>query len=129
MTRQNVLSRLSNLPTDRQIEWMFDFGYQLTISARGAYTVGKLDEDAARLMGFNELQHQVYGRSRQLHRGEEWTLESFLDTLIQKAKVYKIEGGLGSAIQASLKNLSELSLAAASPTSHPRQRRLSGKEV
>ena len=105
MTRQDVLSSLSNLPTDRQIQWMFNFGYQLTISARGAYRVGELNGDAARLMGFNELQHQVYGRSRHLHRGAEWTLESFLDTLIQKAKVYKIEGDLGSAIQASLRNL------------------------
>jgi hypothetical protein len=105
MTRQEVLDSLSNLPTDGQTQWMFDLGYQLTISARSADKVGELDGDAVGLMGFNELQHQVYGRARQLRRGEEWTLESFLDTLIRKAKVYKIEGDLGSAINASLRNL------------------------
>lgn len=103
MTRNDVLNSLRNLATDKQLHWMFDFGYQLTVAARGAYTVGELDGDAARLMGFNELQHQVYGRSRQLCRGEEWTLESFVDSLIEKAKIYKIEGELGSAIQASLR--------------------------
>ena len=54
-------------------------------------------------MGFNELKHQVYGRSRQLRHGDEWTLQSFLDSPIEKAKIYKIEGELGSAIQASLR--------------------------
>lgn len=103
MTRQDVLNRLSKLTTDKQIQWMFDFGSELTVSARGVYTVGELDGDAARLMGFNELQHQIYGRTRHLHRGEEWTPESFLDTLMEKAKVYKIEGDLRMAIQSSLK--------------------------
>lgn len=103
MTRDDVLNSLRNLTTDKQIEWMFDFGYQLTVAARGAYTLGELDGDAARLMGFNELQHQVYGRSRQLRRGEEWTIESFFDSLIEKAKIYKIEGDLGSAIHTSLR--------------------------
>ena len=105
MTRNDVLNGLRNLTTEEQIQWMFGFGYELTVAARGAYTVGELDGDAARLMGFNELQHQVYGRSRQLRCGEEWTLESFLDSLIEKAKLYKIEGDVGSAIQFSLKNI------------------------
>jgi hypothetical protein len=105
MTRQNVLDSVNGLTTDEQLQWMFDFGYQLTVSARGAYAVQELDGDASRLMGFNELQHQIYARSKQLRRGEEWTLESFLDALIEKAKVYKIEGDLGWAMQVSLKNI------------------------
>ncbi len=40
---------------------MFDFGYQLTVAARRAYTVGELDGDAARLVSCNELQHQLMG--------------------------------------------------------------------
>jgi hypothetical protein len=106
MTRQQVRDNVLSLTTDKQLEWMFDLGYQLTVSARGAYAVKELDGDAVRLMGFNELQHQVYGRSRHLQRREEWTLESFLDVLIAKAKVYNVEGDLGGAIQVSLNNIS-----------------------
>ena len=107
MTRQEVFDSVSSLTAEEQLQWMFDFGYQLTVSARGAYAVHESGGDVLRLMGFNELQHQVYGRSLQLRRGEEWTLESFLDALIGKAKFYKIEGDLGWAIQVSLKNISQ----------------------
>jgi hypothetical protein len=105
MNRQEVLDSVRGLATEQELQWMFDLGAQLTISARGAYAVHESGGDVLHLMGFNELQHQVYGRSRQLRRGEEWTLESFLDGLIEKATVYKIEGDLGWAIQVSLRNI------------------------
>ena len=84
---------------------MFDLGAQLTISARGAYTVPEENGDVLRLMGFNELQHQIYGRSRDLRHGGVWTMQSFLDGLMEKATYYKIGGDLGWAIRSYLKNM------------------------
>ena len=53
-------------------------------------------------MGFNELQHQVYGRIRHLHRDQEWTLDSFVDGLLHKAEFYGISGDLGWAIKSAI---------------------------
>lgn len=105
MTRQEIVDSVSKLKPEQEQQWMFDLGAQLTISARGAYALPEEHGDALRLTGFNELQHQIYGRSRDLRHGRVWTLQSFLDGLIQKATYYKIEGDLGSAIRSSLKNI------------------------
>ncbi len=56
-------------------------------------------------MGFNELQHQIYGRLRAFEVQHEWTTESFVNGLVEKAHVYKIDGGLGWAIRYSLDQL------------------------
>jgi hypothetical protein len=104
MNRPEMLDSLLNLTIEKQLEWMVDLGYQLTVSARGAYAVQRMDGDAPRLMGFNELQHQVYGRLRSLRRGDEWTLASFLDGLFERAATYKVEDGLQWALQTSVKN-------------------------
>ena len=105
MTRQEVVESLSKLTPEQEQQWMFDLGAQLTISARGAYAMPEQNGDVLRLMGFNELQHQIYGRSRDLLHGRVWTLQSFLDGLVEKAIYYKIEGDLGWAIRSSLKNI------------------------
>ncbi|MFT4114251.1 hypothetical protein [Silvibacterium sp.] len=84
---------------------MFDLGAQLTISARGAYALEEAGGDVAHLTGFNELQHQIYGRLRELRRGGSWTLESFLDGLIEKAAHYGIGGDLGWAVTVSLRDM------------------------
>jgi len=56
-------------------------------------------------MGFNELGHQVYGRIRHFRRGEEWTLDSFLDGLMQKAEFYGIAGDLDWALKSAISAL------------------------
>ena len=81
---------------------MIDLGVSLTIAARDAYPKDEQPAKSLRLVGFNELQHQVYGRIRQLRRGEEWTLESFLDGLLQRAQHYEISGGLSWALGAAI---------------------------
>jgi hypothetical protein len=105
MTRQEVLDSVRELAPEQEQQWMFGLGAQLTISARGAYAVQETSGDVLRLMGFNELQHQIYGRLRELRRDGTWTLESFLDGLIEKAALYRIGGDLGWAFQVSLRNI------------------------
>ena len=74
------------LDVQAQIEWMIDLGYQLTVYARGAYPVGVEPGSLNQLLGFNEFQHQTYGRIRTLRRGDAWTLESFLAGLSERAE-------------------------------------------
>jgi hypothetical protein len=105
MTRQEVLDCVRRLTPEHELEWMFDLGAQLTISARGAYAIEEVDGNVTQLMGFNELQHNIYGRMRELRRGGVWTLDSFLDGLVEIAKHYGIEGDLGWAVKASLRNI------------------------
>ena len=89
------------LDVQAQIEWMIDLGYQLTVYARGAYPVGVEPGSLNQLLGFNEFQHQTYGRIRTLRRGDAWTLESFLAGLSERAEHYGIAHNLKAALKAS----------------------------
>jgi hypothetical protein len=102
MTRQDVLNVVRQFDPEQERQWMFDLGAFLTISARGAYVLDGAGGDILQLMGFNELQHQIYGRMREFRADGAWTLESFLDGLIEKSKYYRIDGDLGWAIRRSL---------------------------
>ena len=73
MTRQEIVDSVSKLTAEQERQWMFDLGAQLTISARGAYTMPEEKGNVLRLIGFNELQHQIYGCSRDLRYGRVWT--------------------------------------------------------
>ena len=84
---------------------MFDLGAQLTISARGAYALEEASRNFAQLMGFNGLQHKIYGRLREIRSGGSWTSESFLDGLIEKETHHGISGDLGWAVKVSLSNM------------------------
>jgi hypothetical protein len=95
MTRQDVLDRLRGVTPDEELQWMLALGSALTVSARGYYPVGDQPGNIPLLIGFNELQHQVFGRIRQSRRGEEWPLESFVDGLLQRAQHYQIAAHLG----------------------------------
>ena len=81
---------------------MINLGYQLTVYARGAYPLDQAQGDTRQLLGFNELQHRIYGRIRNLRRSEVWTLDSFLEGLAQKAAHYGIEHEFEAAIKVSL---------------------------
>lgn len=101
MTKQDVLDTLQRVMPDDELQWMVALGSALTVSARGYYPKGDQQGDVSPLIGFNELQHQVYGRIRQRRRGEEWALESFLDGLLQRAQHYQIVGDLGWALKSA----------------------------
>ena len=105
MTKQDVLETLRDAPPEKELQWLIAVGAALTISARGYYPVGDKPGNVSLLIGFNELQHQVYGRIHHLRRGEEWTLESFLDGLLQKAGHYGIVGDLFEIVPALTEEL------------------------
>lgn len=52
------------------------------------------------LIGFNELQHQLYNYLRGAEGNR--SLESFLDVLFGEAKRFRIEGDFGWALKTSL---------------------------
>ena len=103
MTKNEVLAALSALTTEQHMQWMIDLGMQLTITARAGYPFEESPGKITHLVGFNEIQHQVYGRIRHLRRGDSWTLESFVDGMLQRAIHYKIEGDFGWALKTSLR--------------------------
>jgi hypothetical protein len=105
MTKQDVLDALRDTTADQELQWMIDLGAALTVSARGSYPTDGQSGNIACLVGFNELQHQVYGRIRQIRRGEEWTLESFLDGLLQKAQHSRISGEVGWALKTAISTI------------------------
>ncbi len=100
MTLEEVLATFRAMP-EEEVPWMIDLGYQLTVYTRGAYPFDQQPGDVNHLLGFNELQHQIYGRIRHLRRGEEWTLESFLEGLSKRAEHYGITRDLVAALKAS----------------------------
>lgn len=104
MTSQEILKELQGFDTQEQVRWMIDLGIQLTIFARDAYPLPGTPGSIRALVGLNELQHQIYGRIRHLNRGEEWTNESFLNGLVEKAQHYEIATALDWSLQRSLTN-------------------------
>jgi antitoxin ChpS len=103
---KHALEMLRPLAVEQQLRWMSSLGTYLTLSARDAYPVEESQGDIAGLVGFNELLHQVFGRINTLNRGDEWTLESFLDALSERSLHYGTEWGLNWAIENSLRELS-----------------------
>ncbi len=61
MTKDEVVSAVTQLAADRQLRGLTDLGMFLTIAARGSYPVGDRPESFGHLVGFNEMQHSVYG--------------------------------------------------------------------
>jgi hypothetical protein len=105
MTKQDVMDALEGRQRDQELQWMVALGANLTVSARGYYPVEMQLGSLSHLMGFNELQHQVYGRILKFAGDEDWTLESFLEGLLNKADFYGISGDLGWAIKSAIASI------------------------
>jgi hypothetical protein len=101
MTQSELLIQLAPLNRDQQVHWMLALGAYLTIAARNFYETGTDNAEGPPLRGFNEIQHRVYARVRDLADGEEWTLESFLDMIIGTAARFKIDSSVAWALQRS----------------------------
>ena len=82
----DVMDALQGRPPDQELRWMIQLGANLTVSARGYYPLKKKHGSLSHLMGFNELQHQVYGRIRQFGCDQSWTLDTFVEGLLEKAE-------------------------------------------
>ncbi len=84
-------------------DWLLELGAELTISARTAYPVGSAPGDLKRLVGFNEMQHRIYGYQRHARVGDEWPISQLIETLLGTAAHYGIEGDFGWALKRSLR--------------------------
>jgi hypothetical protein len=102
MTQSELLTQLAPLDSTQQVRWMLTLGATLTIAARNFYETGTDNAEGLALRGFNEIQHRVYARIRDLTDATEWTLESFLDMIIGTAAHFKIESSVAWALQRSL---------------------------
>jgi hypothetical protein len=104
-SKKEILAVLEKLDPEQQITWMLDLGAELTVAARVAYRPDIGQDSVEQLQGFNEMQHRVYGRIRHLRDRQEWTLESFLDGLLEKATFYGILGDFGWAFRWAMDRL------------------------
>ena len=102
MTQSELLANLAPLNSDQQVRWMLNLGAFLTIAARIFYETGTDHAEGSPLRGFNEIQHRVYARIRDVTDGKEWTLESFLNMVIGTASQFKISADVAWALRRSL---------------------------
>ena len=63
MTKREVMDALEGRGPIQELQWMVDLGANRTVSVSGYYPLEKQPGSISHLMGFNELQHQVYGAS------------------------------------------------------------------
>lgn len=102
MTKQQLIFEIEKLDNDQQLAWMFALGEFLTISARNSYKTDAQEGRIEGVMGHNEIQHRIFARIRDLRSGKEWTVESFIDLLLQMSRSYGVAGDVGWAIKQSL---------------------------
>ena len=107
MTKAEIVNTIKRLTIDEQIRWMEALGGELTVAARNFYEVGTENAAGKPLRGFNEIQHRIYGRIRDLRDGHDWTLESFVVMLREYSKIYAIERDVLWAIKASMPKLNQ----------------------
>jgi hypothetical protein len=107
MTRNEVVDTVSKLSKEMRMQWLIALGSQLTVSARAYYPLGPEKGDLAGLIAFNELQHQVYNYLRHSRTKDDWTIESFVHGLCDKASASGVDGWFGAALKASVEELSK----------------------
>jgi len=101
MNKPELVRALEPLNAEQQIQWMVALGSHLTVAARSFYEAGTENAEGPPLRGFNEIQHRVYARIREMSDGRDWTLESFIAMLIEYGSLYKIAGDVDWAIKQS----------------------------
>jgi len=86
---------------------MLALGAELTLAARSGYEAGTDEANGKVLRGFNEIQHRVYARIREIGNEREWTTESFIDMIIEYSVAFGIEGDVRWALNRSIKPFTE----------------------
>ena len=105
MTRNEVVDTVSTLSKEMRVQWLIALGSHLTVSARAYYPLGPKKGDLAGLLAFNELQHQVYNYLRHSRAKDDWTIESFVHGLCDRASASCVEGWFGAALKASVEEI------------------------
>jgi len=105
MTLKEVLDVVVPLDQDARVRWLIDLGWAMTVSARAGYPLAQQADSIPHLMAFNELQHQLFNYLRNLKTKNDWTIESFLEGLVQKAKASGVDGDFGWAVKSSVQSI------------------------
>ncbi len=105
MTLKEVLDAVLPLDEDGRTQWLIDLGWAMTVSARAGYPLAKQPDSIPHLMAFNELQYQLFNYLRHLPTEYDWTIETFLEGLGQKAKASGVEGDFGWAVKWSIERI------------------------
>jgi len=105
MNLNEVLDRVKALDKQQRTEWLIDLGAEMTISARAGYPAAGHADSVPHLIAFNDLQHQLFGYLRHMRTHDDWTLESFLQGLCQKATASGVDGDFGWALKSSVDRL------------------------
>lgn len=91
------------LDVQNQQQWLVRLGSEFTIAARAGYPVGETPGKIRHLIGFNELQHQLYNYL--CGAKANWGIESCLNCLFDEAKRFGVEGDFGWALKSSLRGI------------------------
>jgi hypothetical protein len=102
MDRQTILQHLRKQNANERRTWVRMLGYFFTVAARSGYPIGQAEGSLRHLMGFNELQHRVYGYANHLEAQTAWGIEAFIDSIYAKAAQYGVENDFRVALNMSL---------------------------
>ena len=108
MVKQEIIKAVRELSNEGRIRWMLDLGYQLTVAARSSYRFEGHDGSLQGLMGFNEIQHRVFARARDLEHGRDWTIDSFVEMVFERGTTFGIAEDVVAALRGSLQSLDPL---------------------
>jgi hypothetical protein len=104
MDRQAILERLQKQGANERRAWVRTLGYFFTISARSGYPIDPAEGNLRHLMGFNELQHQLYGYANHFEAQTDWGIETFIDSIYGTATRYGVENDFRVALNMSLRD-------------------------
>jgi hypothetical protein len=102
MDRRTILEHLRKQDATERRTWVRMLGYFFTVAARSGYPIGQAEGSLGHLMGFNELQHQLYGYANHLEAQTDWGVEAFIDSIYEKALQYGVENDFRVALNMSL---------------------------
>jgi hypothetical protein len=100
MNKQQVMDAMHHKDASEQFDTVLHLGAALTVAARAAYPAS--DANIEHLVGFNEMQHRVYGWLRHPQTEDKYPVEHLFETLFATATQYGIDGDLGWAVKTSM---------------------------
>jgi len=100
MNREQALDAIRQKNGPEQFDCVLHLGAALTIAARDAYP--QLHANIEHLVGFNEMQHRIFGWLQHQQGANNYPIEEMLNGLFTMAAHYGIEGALGWAVTKSL---------------------------
>jgi hypothetical protein len=105
MTLNEVVDAVVLLDKEQRVQWLIALGAAMTVSARAGYPAAGHVDSIPHLIAFNELQHQLFNYLRHSQTKDDWTIESFLKGLHEKAEASGVEGDFGWALKQSISGI------------------------